>query len=242
MAISAYKQGKLKKNPLLGTSLAVDPNREAERESFQALYGEAREIANEGRSGMVKRLSERYQDFGRPHVAEMGRLGAERSRLAGIDTSAERMQGKKDWFAARDTSEMADKTIRRAAKPGQGYEFGDVSKAAEKHKMNIYTKAQRETLRKARKQEWGTALKAGGRKGGTMNLGAESNDWNYARKLQHAKKYYNTELSKKKGAYDKLMADNAARVASIGTLTNQYNQQRGILDAKANQYNTFLGA
>jgi len=72
MAVSAYNsEGNLKKNPLLGTSLAVDPNRKGMRQGFLDLYGEAKQRAGEGREGMLRRLSERNASLGAANQAEL---------------------------------------------------------------------------------------------------------------------------------------------------------------------------
>jgi len=209
MAISAYRQGKLKKNPLLGSSLAVDPNRAQERKDFMSLYGEAKEVAGEGRAGMVRRLSERYQKFGAPHVKQMEGFGAERDKLAAVDTSKERMGARRE-LASADAGVAAGKQW--------------LSKAGLK-KFDAYSPSQQQVLEDARVKQYGEKGK----------------QFQWRRKLAHGKKYYNELAAKKKEAYEGLVTENTARVARIGTLTGQYNEQRGMLQARADQYNRFLG-
>lgn len=58
---SAYDtSGRLKKHALLGTSLAVDPTREAERRAFEELHAEAAASPGATRQDFVNRLSQRY--------------------------------------------------------------------------------------------------------------------------------------------------------------------------------------
>lgn len=85
MAISAYREGRLKKNPLLGTSLAIDPNRVAMRSGYQDLIKEARATANEGREGMLRRLSERYGSLQAEHQP---RLTAIPKEIAALEADA----------------------------------------------------------------------------------------------------------------------------------------------------------
>jgi len=211
MAISAYRQGKLKKNPLLGSSLAVDPNREQERKDFMSLYGEAKQIAGEGRAGMVRRLSERYQKFGAPHVQQMEGFGTERDKLAAIDTSKERMGAKKEYAAAQAGKTAAD-APRLSKKGWLKYD-------------ERFTTEQKKLLSADRKARFGVK-------------GAQQQ---WSRKVAEARKYYAGQAAQKKEAYEGLVAENTARVAQIGTLTGKYNEQRGLLQARADQYNRFLG-
>lgn len=82
MALSAYSsEGNLKKNPLLGTSLAVDPRRKAMRQGFLDLYGEAKKSAGEGRGGMLRRLSERNAALGAANQADLERIPKQLQQL-----------------------------------------------------------------------------------------------------------------------------------------------------------------
>lgn len=89
MAVSAYRKGKLKKRALLGTSLAVDPTREAERGKFQELYKTAAsERFRSDPEAFRDYLRERQTSETAPQQAELSRLGgrlsAERASLADL--------------------------------------------------------------------------------------------------------------------------------------------------------------
>jgi hypothetical protein len=83
MAISAFnKEGQVRKNPLLGTSLLSDPGRAEQREQFMSLHGEAKENAAEGRAGMLGKLAERFQAFGGPEVERLDVLKRRQDKLS----------------------------------------------------------------------------------------------------------------------------------------------------------------
>lgn len=81
MAVSAYKDGRLKKNPLLGTALAADIDRGRERESFGQLYTEAKGMAGQGRAGMESVLAKRYAQFAEPGQKALGELRGKHEAL-----------------------------------------------------------------------------------------------------------------------------------------------------------------
>lgn len=77
MALAAYDaQGRLKKHALLGTSLAVDPNRASQRQAFEDLYGEAKQAASQGvgREGFLNTLSNRYGAYERGSTQSLNEL------------------------------------------------------------------------------------------------------------------------------------------------------------------------
>ena len=62
---SAYDaSGRLKKHALLGTSLAADPTRTAERKRYESLHEEAKGFAGQGRAPMLTQLQSRWQEYG----------------------------------------------------------------------------------------------------------------------------------------------------------------------------------
>lgn len=76
--MAAYDpQGRLKKNALRGTSLAVDPKRSKQRQQFQSLYEEARTEAGQGRVGMAGKLQSRAQKFGAAQRSRLAEIGAQ---------------------------------------------------------------------------------------------------------------------------------------------------------------------
>ena len=82
MAFSAYDaQGRLRKHPLQGTSLGVDPKRKTERKQFRELHTEAMGIGHLGREGMKERLKGRFRSFGQPQVQRLGALAEQRGGL-----------------------------------------------------------------------------------------------------------------------------------------------------------------
>ena len=85
MAISAYDpSGRLKKHALLGTSLAVDPTRTAQRGQFEELHKEAA-LSGGGREAMKGRLTGRFQQFGQPQVERLSEIAEQK---AGFETEA----------------------------------------------------------------------------------------------------------------------------------------------------------
>lgn len=79
MALSAYRHGLLKKNPLLGTSFLVDPDMAVARARFMELH---RAANTEGREGMLARLANEYRQFGASHQARLQEIAAAKSPLA----------------------------------------------------------------------------------------------------------------------------------------------------------------
>lgn len=81
MATAYDTQGRLKKHPLLGTALGVDPSRAEEREQFLTLHKEATSIAGEGRKGMEGRLASRYAERTASEQQALGGLGSQYAEL-----------------------------------------------------------------------------------------------------------------------------------------------------------------
>ena len=73
---SAFKDGHLKKNPLLGTSFGTNPERAQDRDRFMSLYKEAKTHAGEGREGMQGRLAGRYAKFAEANQKALGNTQA----------------------------------------------------------------------------------------------------------------------------------------------------------------------
>lgn len=79
MAVSAYDpSGRLKKHALLGTSLAADPTRTAQKEQFKTLHREAVGRAAEGRAGMLGTLGGRAQAYATPHLQRLQQIAEQR--------------------------------------------------------------------------------------------------------------------------------------------------------------------
>lgn len=75
MAISAYgPQGRLKKHPLLGTSMLSDPSRKDAVKQFRGLHQEAVASKDTSRAAGVKRLSKKYETFAAPHTTRLGEI------------------------------------------------------------------------------------------------------------------------------------------------------------------------
>jgi hypothetical protein len=80
MPVSAYDaEGRLKKHALAGTSLAVDPSREAQRRQFGELYEEAKTDPAGGREAMLSRLSERYGDYEKQQASRLAEIASRKS-------------------------------------------------------------------------------------------------------------------------------------------------------------------
>ena len=109
MPASAYKDGQLKKNPLLGTATRTVASQAKRKERLLGLYGEAKTMAGRGREGMQGVLASRHARFAE---ADQAALGGLRSRYAGLQTRAEGLrdpEAKKKFFADyTDTSGIDD--------------------------------------------------------------------------------------------------------------------------------------
>jgi hypothetical protein len=81
MAISAYRGGRLKKRALLGTSLAADPTRAAEREQFRGLHQEAKSHAGDP-EGFKKRVAAR---FAKQREAGLGAIERYQGRIGSLE-------------------------------------------------------------------------------------------------------------------------------------------------------------
>jgi len=146
--ISAYRDGRLKKNPLLGTSLAVDPNRQAMRQGFMDLYGLAKNRGvGEGRPGMLAELADQNARLGQIHAPRLAQMPQaytdiateagsysdpkEIERLSGRSTSAQKYlddlakitKGKKKINLHPDYKVEIDTAYREAGSPGDKDRF-----------------------------------------------------------------------------------------------------------------------
>jgi hypothetical protein len=131
--VAAYDEmGRLKKNALLGTSLAVDPNRATQRQAFNDLYGEAKEAATQGmgREGFLSRLSSRYGDYERSQHQTLGELARQSQ---GFVSEAQKLRDfeKEDELRQR-ASKFRDMTSGLKGKDGklEAAEFGQLKKSA----------------------------------------------------------------------------------------------------------------
>jgi len=118
MAISAYRDGRLKKNPLLGTSLAVDPNRQVMRQGFMDLYSTAkgRGVA-EGRPGMLAELADQYSRLGQIHQPRLAQIPQEYTDIA---TEASSYSNPEDLARISQRSTTAQKYLEDLSKITKG--------------------------------------------------------------------------------------------------------------------------
>jgi hypothetical protein len=132
MAVSAYRGGQLKKNPLLGTALGVDPSRAGERERFSQLHTEAKGMAGKGRAGMESSLARRYARFSETNQAALGSLGGqyrslqdEARGLRDPDREAElaenisTREGRIERFSGKKGRKLARKRFKKDVKSGK---------------------------------------------------------------------------------------------------------------------------
>ncbi len=88
MAISAYRGGKLKKHATLGTSLAADASRGAEREVFSGLYKQARASANDP-AAFKRSAQAQFARRNAPGLSTIatarGKIGEARSAISGLE-------------------------------------------------------------------------------------------------------------------------------------------------------------
>lgn len=116
--LSAYSHGNLKKNPLLGTSLAVDPNRQAMRQGFNDLYSEAKSRGTgEGRSGMLSELASQYASLGQYHSPRLAQIPNE---YADIATEASSYSSPKEIERLSKRSTTAQKYLDDLSKITKG--------------------------------------------------------------------------------------------------------------------------
>jgi hypothetical protein len=116
---SAYDtSGRLKKNALLGTSLAVDPDQAVQKGQFEELHAEAKGVAGQGREPMLGRLQGRWQEFGQQQqhrlqtIAE--RKGSLETQYSGLGDSkmeagfaANKRYSQGEGYNAKSTSALA---------------------------------------------------------------------------------------------------------------------------------------
>lgn len=99
MPASAYKDGQLKKNPLLGTATQSVPSRAKQKERLLGLYGEAKSIAGQGRAGMEGVLAGRYARFAEPEQRALGGLQSQYADIQSKAVAARDPEAKKKFFA-----------------------------------------------------------------------------------------------------------------------------------------------
>lgn len=111
MAVSAYKGSQLKKNPLLGTALASDVGRGAEREGFRALHKEAVKSGAKSRSKMEGVLASRYARFAETGQRALGALGSQyqgiQGEIAGLRNPEKEYESQKETTKLRGQYEKA---------------------------------------------------------------------------------------------------------------------------------------
>jgi len=146
MAVAAYTgRGLLRKNPLLGSSLDIDPARAGVREQYMSvLYPEARQQASKGREGMVRTLSERYKRFGDPHTERLKQIRSELSTLTGEAGTLETEQ----LEAQKEGTRLKEKATTAASKKKKTF-FLDYAGKRKYAKQERAARSEAEALKRA---------------------------------------------------------------------------------------------
>lgn len=140
MPTSAYKGESLKKNPLLGTATATVAQRAGERERFMGLYGEAKTMAGQGRTGMQGALASRYARFSENDQAALGDL---KSRYSGLQAQANTVRDPAQEKKLGETvisTEAKAKNVPKVLKKKKAFFEGlhmDAVKAQEAYELSV---------------------------------------------------------------------------------------------------------
>lgn len=162
--VAAYdEQGRLKKHALLGTSLAVDPNRASQRQQFEELYGEAKTAASQGigREGFLNRLSDRFGSYAQGQQPTLGELARQSQ---GFVTEAQKLR---DFKFEDETRQRAQKFhdmtsgLRDAEGKVTASKFGQIKKGAKA--LTMEAKKKWETMTPRERAEYKVSKGVGGK-------------------------------------------------------------------------------
>jgi hypothetical protein len=229
MAISAYdREGRLKKNPLLGTSLLSDPGRAEQREQFMSLHGEAKENVGEGRAGMLGKLAGRFKTFGGPEVERLDVIKRRQDKLSSQANDL-RLEG------IGDAQDRID-ALSRAEEIGtsSNYNVSPFSKEGDAWSDPVY----REFVDEWRSTPGSGTGEVGGGKTTLMPAKYMQETW-LPREMEAAQANYSQ-------AYDAASESYYSQLGILGqqheALTVEQKQREGKLAETAGLYNMFLGA
>lgn len=138
MAVSAFKDGMLKKNPFLGSSLLDDPNRSAELGGLREIYSEAKADPNAGRAGMLAKLAQRYREFGLPQMQRLSEINKQKADMQAINYHDPEAEGK----LAKDVNLWQDFAKNYAAQTGRKKKNANQFLSMSMHNKEIAGKAQ----------------------------------------------------------------------------------------------------
>lgn len=110
MPTSAYKDGALKKNPLLGTATYSVAQRADQKDRLMGLYEEAKPMAAQGRAGMEGALAGRYAKFAETDQASLGEL---KSKYSGLQDQSSKLLDTNKVQGYASEIEKRDKYLKK---------------------------------------------------------------------------------------------------------------------------------
>jgi len=231
MAISAFgKEGRVRKNPLLGTSLLSDPGRAGQREQYMALHGEAKESAAEGRAGMLGKLAERFKAFGGPEVERLDVLKRRQDKLSS-QANELRLEG------IGNAQDRLD-ALKRAEEVGLQSNYNIAPSRYVKEGSLISDPTYREFIEEWRSTPGAGTGEVGGGETTLMPATFMQETW-LPREMEAAEANYAQ-------AYDAASESYYSQLGVLGqqheALTLEQKQREGKLAERAGLYNMFLGA
>jgi hypothetical protein len=229
MAVSAYDAaGRLKKNPLLGTSFASDPTRALEREQYMGLHSEAKGRTREEMEGL---LTSRFQAYGRPQMTKLEELAEQE---AGIQ---------QEYAGLRDPEEELgfQKQIQKAGKFLAPYDQSQYRTKTGKLKTGAIYKTLPTSEKQGIKQAWkllsgkekqSYKKTAKGKKGGGIASFAQAEFMRQQRAAQKARSDYtdriNEEIDQLNERYIPIQQDIASRESKLADRVDFYNMFLGV--------------